>query len=415
MSNATPVHEGPRRLAPFVLLEAASMVSFMGGSMVFLLLPWLAVALTGSATSAGLVVSIASVPGLLLSPLMGSFIDRFGRRRSAILMELLPAIVNLSIPLLALVMPVTVPILLTIAIVRSVVGGSAPSARKSLIPDVAGPAKITLEKANSIHESIAAAGFAIGPFLGSLFIGWIGAVNTFYVVSGAGFVGALVVSFIRVHEHKEEHADDEGRNWFVYAVQGFKIMFQTPAVAVLMTSFAVLSTIYLPTEVVLLPKYYNSIHFAAGYGQVIGIMAAFVTIGSLGFERLSKRFSFASLLRFAIIGVPLTMIPMAFLPPQWAMLLCGALLGVAWGPLPALVNTVILRKVAPSKRGRVFALEMTIWTGGPMLSMTVAGIAVDAFGVKPVYMFIALTVLAAGILISTRKAVRELDVAEFQD
>jgi MFS family permease len=177
----------------------------------------------------------------------------------------------------------------------------------------------------------------------------------------------------------------------------------------------VLSTIYLPTEVVLLPKYYNSIHFAAGYGQVIGIMAAFVTIGSLGFERLSKRFSFASLLRFAIIGVPLTMIPMAFLPPQWAMLLCGALLGVAWGPLPALVNTVILRKVAPSKRGRVFALEMTIWTGGPMLSMTVAGIAVDAFGVKPVYMFIALTVLAAGILISTRKAVRELDVAEFQD
>lgn len=415
MSNATPAHVGPRRLAPFVLLEVSSLISFMGGSMVFLLLPWLAVDLTGSATSAGLVVAIANIPGLLLSPLMGSFIDRFGRRRSAVIMELMPALVNLSIPLLALIMPITVPVLLTIAIVRAVVGGSAPSARKSLIPDVAGPAGITLEKANSIHESIAAAGFAIGPFLGSLFIGWIGAINTFYVVSAAGLLGALIVWFIRVHEHKEEHADDEGRNWLVYAVQGFKIMFQTPAVAVLMISFTVLSTIYLPTEVVLLPKYYNSIHYAAGYGQVIGIMAAFVTIGSLGFERLAKRFKLASLLRFAIIGVPLTMIPMAMLPPQWAMLVCGALLGVAWGPLPALVNTVILRKVAPSKRGRVFSLEMTIWTGGPMLSMTLAGMAVDAFGVKPVYLFIALSVLAAGIIISTRKAVNDLDVAEFED
>ena len=415
MSEASNTSIQPRRLAPFVLLEVSSFISFLGGSMLFLLLPWLAVSLTGSATSAGLVVAIANVPGLLLSPLMGSFIDRFGRRRSAVIMEFLPALVNLSIPLLALMMPITVPVLLTIVVIRAIVAGSAPSARKALIPDVAGPAGITIERANSIHESLAAAGFALGPFLGAIFISWLGSINTFYVISVAGIVGSLVVLLIRVTEQKEEHPDDEGRNWFIYAIQGFKIMFQTPAVAILMASFTVLSTIYLPTEVVLLPKYYNSIHFAEGYGQVIGIMAAFVTIGSLGFERLNRRFSLANLMRFAIIGVPLTMIPMAFLPPQWVMLVCGALLGIAWGPLPVLVNTVIMRKVAPSKRGRVFSLEMTIWTGGPMLSMTIAGVAVDAFGVKPVYLFIALSVLAAGLIISTRKAVRELDVAEFDN
>lgn len=415
MNQNNGVKPGLRRLTPFVLLEIASFTSFTGGSMVFLLVPWLAISLTGSATNAGFIVAIANIPGLILSPLMGSFIDKFGRRRSAIVMELAPAIAVLILPILANFMPINVPILLTVAVVRALVAGSAPSARKSLLPDVAAAAEFNLEKANSIHESVAAAGFALGPVVASVLIGLIGSYDAFYVVSGLSAISALIIQAIRVHEHVEDHNDDVGRHWLSFAVQGFKIMFQTPSVAIVMSAFLVLSTIYLPTEVVLLPKYYNSIHFAAGYGQVIGIMAAFVVFGSMGFEWLTKRVRLVTLLRFGFIGVPLTMIPMSFLPPQGVMLFCGALLGLAWGPLAPLVNTVVMRKVAPSKRGRVFSLEMTIWTGGPMISMTLAGIAVDAFGVRAVYLFIALTVLVLAVLISTRKAAKQLDIADYNE
>jgi len=415
MSTVAAAVTSKRRLTPFVLLEAASLIGFLGGSMMFMLFPWLAINLTGSATTAGLMVSIVNIPGLVLSPLMGSFIDRFGRRRSAIIMEFLPAFATIAVPIMAIFTPINVTLLIIFALLRTIVGGSAPSARKSLIPDVAAAAQMRIEKANSIHESLAAVGFAMGPYLASLLIGWIGAINAFYVVSGAGLLSALVVSLVRVHEHKEEHSDDEGRHWLSYAVQGFKITFQTPAVAILMVVFGVLAMIYLPTEIVLLPKYYNSINNPAGYGQLLGIMALFTTVGSLGFDRLARRFKLSTLLRFSIIGVAVSMFPMSQLPTQWVMLAFGILLGLAWGPLPPMVNTVVQRKVPPSKRGRVFSLEMTIWTGGPMISMALAGMAVDAFGVKPVYIFIAVAVLACAILVSINKATKDLDVAEFEE
>jgi DHA3 family macrolide efflux protein-like MFS transporter len=415
MSTLGAVASQKRRIAPFVLLEAASLIGFLGGSMMFMLFPWLAINLTGSATTAGLMVSIVNIPGLVLSPLMGSFIDRFGRRRSAILMEILPALATLAIPVIGAFAHINVTLLIIFALLRSIVGGSSPSARKSLIPDVATAAHMRIEKANSIHESLAAGGFAMGPFIASLLIGWIGAINTFYVVSVAGLVSALIISMVRVHEHKEANPDDEGSHWLSYAIQGFKITFQTPAVAILMVVFGVLAMIYLPTEVVLLPKFYNSINNPAGYGQLLGIMAAFTTVGSLGFDRLARRFKLSTILRFAVLGVAVSMFPMSQLPAQWVMLAFGVLLGLAWGPLPPMVNTVVQRKVPPSKRGRVFSLEMTIWTGGPMISMALTGLAVDAFGVKTVYIFIALAVLLCAILVSVNKATKDLDVAEFED
>jgi MFS family permease len=78
-----------------------------------------------------------------------------------------------------------------------------------------------------------------------------------------------------------------------------------------------------------------------------------------------------------------------------------------------LLNTVIQRKIPPSKRGRVFSLEMVIWSGGPMISMIFAGIAVDAFGVQPVYFTLAMAVLVIGALITFSKYMKEINTADF--
>jgi MFS family permease len=141
-------------------------------------------------------------------------------------------------------------------------------------------------------------------------------------------------------------------------------------------------------------------------------MAISTTVGSLLFERVAKVLSFANILRVAILGVSLGMLPMSLLPPQAAMLAFGVVLGLAWGPLPVLLNTVIQRLIPANKRGRVFSLEMTLWTAGPMISMTLAGMAVDAWGVRVVYPVLAALVLGASIIVSTRKSLVDLNRAE---
>ena len=103
---------------------------------------------------------------------------------------------------------------------------------------------------------------------------------------------------------------------------------------------------------------------------------------------------------------------MSQLPAQWAMFVGALVLGLAWGPLLPLLNTVIQRKIPANKRGRVFALEMAIWNAGPLISMVAVGSAVDGFGIRPTYTVLALTVLTAGLLVSFNRHIKSIDAQE---
>jgi hypothetical protein len=56
---------------------------------------------------------------------------------------------------------------------------------------------------------------------------------------------------------------------------------------------------------------------------------------------------------------------------------------------------------------------MTIWTAGPMTSMSLVGWGVDVLGGKTMYALLAALVLAAAILVSTRKVITDLNRADF--
>lgn len=402
-----------KSLTPFVLLELSNAFGLLSASMVFITYPWLTLQTTGSSASAGLVVALTSIPGLLLSPLAGSLIDKIGRRRSGYLSEVLNFATALLLPIAALVMKVDLTVLIILGLIRSFLVFGGPSARKALVPDVADRAGMTLERANSIHESIAGAGFALGPAFAALLISWINAYNTFYVIAIFGLVSGLFAFLIRVHEKHEAHDESEGKGFFHYATQGFRVLFNTPSVLILMIAFLTLSMIYLPTEMVILPRYFSETKDPAGLGILLSAMAATAGFMSLMFEWVAKKLSFSNIMRVALIGVALTVVVMAFLPDYWVLLTMGLLLGAFWGPLGPLLNTVIQRKVPANMRGRVFSLEMTIWTGGPMISMVLVGAALDWFGVQPVYAVIAALTLVSALLVAFNKRAPELNTAEY--
>lgn len=103
---------------------------------------------------------------------------------------------------------------------------------------------------------------------------------------------------------------------------------------------------------------------------------------------------------------------MSFLPPQWLMITLGAILGAVWGPISPLLNTVIQKLVAANLRGRVFALEMMMWNIAPLTSFIVVGICLDAFGVRPVYLALALLMLGAAAILLTRPLLKDLKAIE---
>ena len=275
-----------RRVAPFVLTQLASLTSITSGSMVFIAIPWIALEISGSAASAGLVVALTAIPGLIVIPVIGSVIDKFGRRRVAIWGEWITATLTLLLPLVANLWGLSLIGLIILATLKNVVSPSGSTARKSLVPDVAKPAGMTLDRANSIHEAVFATGFALGPALATFCIALIGSANTFFVVAFFGALSGLFAILIRVTEQHEENDQTEKEPFIRYAMQGFKILFATPSVLVMMSAIVILAVVYLPTEMVVLPAYYNSLADPEGLGLLISAMAAASILGALFFEQL---------------------------------------------------------------------------------------------------------------------------------
>jgi DHA3 family macrolide efflux protein-like MFS transporter len=398
-----------RRVAPFVLTQLASLTSVISGSMVFIAIPWIALEISGSAAAAGLVVALTAIPGLVVIPIIGSVIDKYGRKRVATFAELITGALTLLIPLVASMWELTIAWLIVLATLKNVVAAAGPTARKSLVPDIAAPAGMTLDRANSIHEGVFATGFALGPALATFCIAWIGSAETFIVVAAFALTSGVIASFIRVLEQHELGDEGEKEPFHIYALQGFKILFATPSVLVMMSAIVILAVVYLPTEMVVLPSYYKSLGDPEGLGLLISAMAGASIFGALFFEQIHRFFSYSTILRIGVLGVPLAMLPMSQLPAQWAMLVGALVLGLAWGPLLPLLNTVIQRKIPANKRGRVFALEMAIWNAGPLISMVGVGAAVDGLGVQPTYTALAVGVLIAGVIVSFSPHIKSIN------
>jgi MFS family permease len=193
---------------------------------------------------------------------------------------------------------------------------------------------------------------------------------------------------------------------------GIKTISKTPAVLLGMSFVLTLAMVYLPTEMVVLPAHFNEINYATGLGILISTMAGASVFGALLFERLQMIFKYSTILKFGFIGLGLSVLVMSFLPPMPILLMAGAVLGFSWGPLMPMLNTVIQRVIPENMRGRVFGIEMTIWSAGPMLTAVAVGIAVDGIGVQPVYLLLASLVLALSVFVSFNKANIKLDKAQ---
>lgn len=388
------------KLRPFVLLQASSLSATISGAATFIGTPWLALHVTHSSTLAAIVIAASAVPGLLLTPFVGGLVDRFGRRRVAFWSELFIFATNALIPIAALTVGMNLPILIFLVVFKAITPGGQP-ARKSLIPDTADHAGMPIDWANSINEAIGAAGFAIGPSVAALMIWAFDSYAAFWAAAGFSLVSSALVLMIRVTEKQEPlEGDPESSHPIRYALQGFVTLGKIPALLVVFSSFIVLAIIYIPTEMVVLPRYYQAINQPQQLGLLITTMSAFTVAGSLLFERIHKWIGYSNIVRIAGVTIGLCMIPMSLLLNYWVMLVCGAILGFVWGPMMPLLNTLIQTMVPANVRGRVFAVEIVMWNTAPLTSFILVGLALDGFGVQPVYMALAVLVFLASVAIA---------------
>jgi MFS family permease len=355
------------------------------------------------------VIAASAIPGLLLTTFVGGLVDRFGRRRMAYWIEALTALSTALLPIVALTVGMSLPALIVLVVLKAIFQPGGGSARKSLLPDAADRAGMSLDRANSINEALSSAGFAIGPALAASLIAAFDSYAAFWLAAAASLASAVFAFMIHVHEKQEPlEGDAESSHPIRYAMQGFVTLVKLPALLVVFAAFMILAVIYMPTEMVVLPRYYSAIEQPEQMGYLITAMSVFTVLGALLFEKAHQLVGYANLVRIASVVIGLCMVPMALLPDYWVMLVLGAILGFVWGPMMPLLNTLIQTMVPANVRGRVFAIEQVMWNTAPLTSFIVTGIALDAFGVQPVYVALAGLVLTASVVLAFAPQLRLL-------
>jgi MFS family permease len=236
-----------------------------------------------------------------------------------------------------------------------------------------------------------------------------GPTQIFWITGTFMVIASSVALFLRLHEDMGENPELSRTSSLISdTVLGFRAVAKVPVVLVLLISIMGLALIYLPTEMVVLPAHFNALGDPTSLGIIISTMAGASVFGALGFELLDRWLGKRRLFRAAIIAIGVSMLPMALLPDLWLFLACGAVLGLAWGPLMPMLNTVIQTEIDPAMRGRVFAIEMTIWNAAPLISMVLVGLAVDALGVALVYLVLSGLVLLGAAVVTGMPATRSL-------
>ncbi|HSJ53289.1 MAG TPA: MFS transporter, partial [Anaerolineae bacterium] len=171
----------------FVALWLGQTISFVGDYFYWLAIPIMVERLTGSSLQVGLSVISSALPMLLLGPVAGVFVDRWDRKRTMIVADLLRAFLVLFCLLVR--RPDQVWIYYAVAFAMSTVSRFFFPAQNAILPQVV-PDKEDLLAANGLMQIVQTAGLLIGPALAGFSISLWGEQVAFLVDSATFIVSA---------------------------------------------------------------------------------------------------------------------------------------------------------------------------------------------------------------------------------
>ena len=372
-------------------------------------IPWLILEETGSPAFAGLVAAISALPGLLISPIGGWLVDHIGRRTVSIGADVLSAIAVVAFPIVALTSELSGSTIFIIAVIGAIFDPAGYTARKTLLADVAKASDIQLDRLNGIHEGFMGVAWVFGPAVGAGLISTVGAVNSFWVAGGLFIFAALAIAFLRVGNLGREArdlAEEMGEKTNRSIRLGFQVLWNDKLLRTLTLSILIIAAVYLPTETVVLSTYFEDLGQPASLGIVISALAAGYAVGSFGYGWVSARLKRKNLVRTTFIGVAMSIVPMAFLPPLPILVVAGFFLGLFWGPFTPMMSTLIQQRVPADQQGRVFGVQTAVFYAAPPLGMVLAGLSVESFGVSTTYIVLATILSVTAILALLTKSLR---------
>jgi MFS family permease len=191
--------------------------------------------------------------------------------------------------------------------------------------------------------------------------------------------------------------------------RGFTALWRDRPLRLVTIAVVVLAAIYMPTESVLLPTYFERLGEPGSLGIVISALALGSMIGAFSYGWLSRRLRLSTIARLVLGGVALSIVPMALLPPLPVLAVAGFFLGLSWGPADPMMSTLVQTRIPPDEQGRVYGVQMSLFYAAPPIAMLIVGGAVEQFGLPTAYLALAALLALFSVAALLSSSVKDLD------
>jgi MFS family permease len=358
-------------------LYLGQIVSLLGDWFNFIAVQTLVFELTQSGLATGLAIITSTLPAFFLTPIAGSIVDRFDRRKIMIAADLSRAVIALGMILVRT--PTQIPIIYVLMALLVVFGSFFNPASSAAIPNLV--RRDQLYVANGLSNSTWGLMLALGTLAGGVAISTVG-MDLAFVINSLSFVFSATMLFL-IHRSFGEMRTGHPRklNPFADFGEGMRYAGRRPQILALLTVKAGGS---LAAGVILLLTIFSFevyhvgaigiglLQLARGVGILLGpLLAAPLVAG-----RIDRAQSVIAL-GFLVAGVGYAVF--GTVPALSLGMIAVAFAHLGWGSNWNLSATLLQRLTPDEIRGRIFSMDIGLFTLTNALSTFLTGVATDRF------------------------------------
>ncbi len=370
------------------IIFSISLIAVLGVVSITPAFPKIVQALNVSPQNVGLLITVFTLPSVILSPILGVLADRFGRKKI-----LVPSLILFGIAGAACTFAREFNLLLVLRFIQGIGAASLLSLTITLIGDFySGQKRTTVMGYTASFSSIGTASYpTIGGALAMM--GW----NYPFILPLLAIpVGLLVLFSLHSPEPKSEQNLKEYLRSALISLKNrqFVGLFVSTAATFILVYGAYIS--YIPF---LLKNSFNADTFTIGL--MLSSMSATITLTSLQLGRLARAFSERVLIQssFFLYALALAVIPLVH--NLWLLLIPNMIFGIAFGIGTPSIQSLLAELAPKEYRAAVVSLNGTVLGLGQTLGPLLMGATFSIWEINGV--FYAGAIMAIATLIFFRR------------
>src|SRR5688572_19855509 len=395
MTTTTP--SANENWAPrFFSLWIGQALSLLGSQLVQFAIIWYLTQTTNSATTLAIASMMGLLPQVLLSPFIGTWVDRGNRRWILIAADATVAMATLVLVILFASGFIQVWHIYVALFTRAVAGGFHQSAFGTsvvlLVP------KEHLARVQGFNQALYGGLNIISAPLGAYLLSVMPMQGILSIDVGTAFLAILILCFVQIPQ--PESQSQIKRTFWQDFTAGFRYIITWRGLVILLGLVMVINFFYSATEP-LTPLLITN-HFRGGAGQLGWWLSSFAVGTILGGLILGawggfKRKIVTAQLGLILMGLSTAVVGIVPSDLFWVGLLANSAAGLLLPIINGSFGATLQASIAPEMQGRVFAFIFSAAMLVSPIALMVAGPFADAFGLQLWFLIAGISCVLMGL------------------